>query len=261
MSLLGRVNPRRYPLILGYILVGVAVSIVGAFILGDLARSSRDAAAAYSDAVRRLDLIGELQFQIQEARRSMLYSLTTSDSNLQVQYADESRAADERVALMSDHQAMLTTAQDQAEAAGRFKQDWNDYLVIRDDVIASILEGETQAAVQKDLQQGAPLFNRVRDDLKKIQELYNAQGERQLASVTSQSSRSRVKLIAVLVLTQLLAILGIAGLQRKMTRGLQESEASLRVRVQERTAELSLANQNLKEERSEERRVGKECRS
>ena len=37
--------------------------------------------------------IGELQYQAQETRRSTLYALTTNDSNLQVEYADQSRAA------------------------------------------------------------------------------------------------------------------------------------------------------------------------
>jgi hypothetical protein len=55
-----------------------------------------------------LDLLAGLQFDVQEARRRMLYALTTTDPNLQVSYADESRAADERVKQrMAQHIAQL----------------------------------------------------------------------------------------------------------------------------------------------------------
>ena len=44
-----------------------------------------------------LGAVADRQDQIEEARRSMLYALTTADSNLQVEYVDKSRGADARV--------------------------------------------------------------------------------------------------------------------------------------------------------------------
>ena len=69
----------------------------GAFSLFQLRSAARDARQLSDDLVSGLDLIAGLQFDVQEARRRMLYALTTTDANLQVQYVDESRAADARI--------------------------------------------------------------------------------------------------------------------------------------------------------------------
>ena len=68
-------------------------------------------------------LIGELQYQTQEARRSMLYSLTTTDSNLQVDYATQSRAADERVAGMMQEYLEVAREPRQREMGQRLEHD------------------------------------------------------------------------------------------------------------------------------------------
>src|SRR6187549_3394435 len=73
--------------------VGVAVLFVGALTLLDLQRGNARARDAYGLIVNRLQDIGELQYEIQETRRSLLYALTTRDANLQVKYADQSREA------------------------------------------------------------------------------------------------------------------------------------------------------------------------
>jgi hypothetical protein len=51
----------------------------------------------YAGSVQGLRRIGELQYEAQETRRATLYALTTNDSNLQVEYADQSRGADRLV--------------------------------------------------------------------------------------------------------------------------------------------------------------------
>src|SRR6185295_14109154 len=79
-------------------LAGVAVLIVGGILVRDIRTAVRRAREMHESSVAALDLLNDLNYQTQEARRSMLYALTTTDSNLQVQYADSSRAADARVA-------------------------------------------------------------------------------------------------------------------------------------------------------------------
>src|SRR3954469_3103118 len=119
----------------------------GAFSLYQLRSAARDARQLSDDLVNGLDLIAALQFDVQEARRRMLYALTTTDPNLQVEYVDESRAADARIAQrVAEHLHRLTLAADRA-AARQFVRDWAQYLNVRDDVIASILEGQTTVAV------------------------------------------------------------------------------------------------------------------
>ena len=73
----------------------------------------------YDGLVSGLDLIAGLQFDVQEARRRMLYALTTTDPNLQVRYADESRAADARVKQrMAQHASAARRSGDDRRGAG-----------------------------------------------------------------------------------------------------------------------------------------------
>ena len=82
-------------LLVGYALVSVAT---GAFSLLQLRSAARESHQLYDGLVGGLDLLAGLQYDVQEARRRMLYTLTTDDPGLQRQYVAESRAADERVA-------------------------------------------------------------------------------------------------------------------------------------------------------------------
>src|ERR1700759_3896081 len=77
--------------------IAVVAGSVGSFLFFDLARSQQDSRRSYAEALRGLGLIGDLQYQAQEARRTLLYALATRDSNLQVDYADQSRAAEAQV--------------------------------------------------------------------------------------------------------------------------------------------------------------------
>ena len=70
---------------------------VGMFVVRDLRSANVETQRMYAGSVLGLRRIGEMQYQAQETRRSTLYALTTSDSNLQVEYADHSRSADQRV--------------------------------------------------------------------------------------------------------------------------------------------------------------------
>jgi len=65
-----------------------------------------------------LNLLNQLQYLTQEARRSVLYALTTDDSNRQVEYADQSRAADAKVVAIIEAHIGRTTAP-AAQRAGR----------------------------------------------------------------------------------------------------------------------------------------------
>src|SRR6266567_7618151 len=70
---------------------------VGVFMMGDLHTATEQVQHMYAGSVQGLRRIGELQYEAQETRRATLYALTTNDSNLQVEYADQSRGADRLV--------------------------------------------------------------------------------------------------------------------------------------------------------------------
>src|SRR4051812_25262601 len=131
----------------------------GAFSLLQLRSAASEARQLYDGLVSGLDLIGALQYDVQEARRRMLYALTTTDANLQVEYVDESRAADERVTARVHQHIRQLAHPDDIAAARQFEHDWNDYITVRDEVIAAILEGQSAAAIANDLHAGTPAFD------------------------------------------------------------------------------------------------------
>lgn len=187
---------------------------IGWFVIRDLRAAGAEAQQMYARSVLGLRQIGELQYQAQETRRSTLYALTTNDSNLQVQYADQSRDADRRVTegiAAYLKQARMPT---ELDLGGRLQRDWSAYLKVRDEVLASILEGSTKEAVDLDLSGGVPSFDRVRQDLEEVKRLYDEQASEQLARVDASSHRSIIRLISVVCFTLVFATFSVWAIQR-----------------------------------------------
>jgi len=155
----------------------------------------------YAWSVLGLRRIGGLQYDAQETRRSTLYAMTTNDSNLQLVYADQSRAADRRVTEGIAKYLEQVQVQQEVDLGHRLQQDWVAYLGVRNEVLASILEGSTKEAVALDLAQGVPLFDRVRQDLEEAQRLYDEQASQRLANVATLARHSVTRLVSVLMLT------------------------------------------------------------
>src|SRR6185503_9600274 len=99
------------------VVVGLTVLGVGLLVVRDLRASNRRTRDMYENSMAGLDLLNELQYQTQEARRSVLYALTTSDSNRQVEYADQSRDADAEVAEIIERHIRSTAAPASVRAA------------------------------------------------------------------------------------------------------------------------------------------------
>lgn len=191
---------------------------VGMFLLRDLRIANTEAQRMYAGSVLGLRRIGELQYQSQETRRITLYALTTADSNLQVEYADQARAADHRVTEGIAEYLQEAGTPREIELGTRLQRDWSAYLKVRDEVLASILEGSTKEAVAMDLSGGVPLFDRVRQDLEEIKRLYDEQASQRLANVESTSRRSVMRLIGVIFFTLLFATGSVWAIQRSRTQ-------------------------------------------
>ncbi len=210
--LLGAMSPRGASLLLIAVCCGVA--LVGAFVIRDLRAANDQAQQIYTTSVRGLQQIGELQYEAQETRRATLYALTTTDSNLQVEYADQTREADQRVKDgIAEYARQARTPAGQA-LAGRLAQEWDDYLSVRDEVLASILEGSTKEAVALDLQSGVPSFERVRRDIEEVKLRYAADASRVQANLASSSRRSSTKFAGILGFTFLLSTAAVWAIQR-----------------------------------------------
>jgi two-component system sensor histidine kinase/response regulator len=210
-------------------LAGLAVLIVGGILVRDIRIAVRRAREMHESSIAALDLLNDLNYQTQEARRSMLYALTTTDANLQVQYADGSRVADARVAEMVQGEIQRSPATDIQDAGRRFLDEWRAYLVIRDDVITLILQGSVPEAVARDLHDGEPAFARVRNKLADIKGRYKSEADLQLFAIQAAADRSLYRLGLLLAVMLGVASLGLRVAHRAaLHRTTQASETRLR---------------------------------
>jgi signal transduction histidine kinase len=187
---------------------------VGIFMMGDLHTATEQVQHMYAGSVQGLRRIGELQYEAQETRRATLYALTTNDSNLQVEYADQSRGADRLVTEGIAQYLVEARTPSEVEVGKRLQRDWAAYLRVRDEVLAEILEGSIKEAVDLDLSGGVPSFDRVRQDLEEVKRLYDQQAAEQLTVVDTSSRKSVIRLMGVLCFTLLFASASVWAIQR-----------------------------------------------
>ncbi len=204
----------RHNAVLLLLVICCGIALVGAFIIRDLRAANDEAQEIYTGSVHGLQKIGELQYEAQETRRATLYALTTTDSNLQVEYADQSRAADRRVTDgIAEYRNEAKTTEG-LSLADLLNHDWITYLGVRDEVLASILEGSTQEAVNLDLKGGVPAFERVRRDLNEVKRLYGEDASRREDDLAAASRRSSYKLVGIFSFTFLLSSAAGWAIQR-----------------------------------------------
>jgi signal transduction histidine kinase len=185
------------------------------FVIRDLRSANHEVQRMYTWSVIGLRRIAGLQYDVQETRRSTLYALTTNDSNLQVEYADQSRAADRRVTEGIAEYLKEAETPREADLGRRLQRDWSAYLGVRDEVLACILEGTIKEAVSLDLAEGVPLFDGVRTDLEETQRLYDEQASQRLANVDRLAHRSEIRLVAVLLCTVIVVSIFVWLLQKR----------------------------------------------
>ena len=228
---------------------GLLGLVVCGFLVFDFASSHQTARRNYSNSIHELEVIGDLQYQAQEARRTLLYALATTDSNRQVGYADESRAADAAVGQLLKSYRALADSPAETEASQQFGRTWDAYLVVRNELISSMLEGNPKQAIERDLREGVAAFNRVRDDLLTMKGRSKEQAGRLLSRTDASFQSSLVRLIASLALALGLGVVVVVTIRKSTRLRLVEaSEAQLRQRVAERTRDLTTANSSLEHE-------------
>ncbi len=221
---------RNYRTTIILILIGCGVTTAGVFVVRDVRIANRGVQDMYAGSVLGLRRISNMLYEAQEARRTTLYALTSTDANLQIEYADQSRASDARVTVFIHEYMEAAPTLEGMRAGKRLENDWGDYLKVRDNVLASILEGSTQQAIQIDLKDGVAAFNRLRQDLQDVKHVYEQQAAQQSAAVTASARRSVWKVVGILCLTQLFAGFSVwSAVQRgKMLDVVRSSEARVR---------------------------------
>lgn len=203
------------------LLIGLEAGVVR-FVIRDVHSANNEVQRMYASSVLGLHRIGNLQYDAQETRRSTLYALTTNDSNLQVEYADQSREADALVTAGIAEYLQQARLPQEIDLGHRLERDWSAYLAVRNEVLGLILEGTIKEAVALDLAQGVPLFDHVRADLEETERLYDEQASQRLANVAASANRTVTRLVTVLIVTVLIAGIFVWVLQKdKMTSTLQ----------------------------------------
>ncbi len=209
----------RHNAVLLLFVVCCGVTVIGALVIRDMQQANTEAQKMYKSSVNGLQEIGELQYDAQETRRTTLYALTTTDSNLQVEYADQTRNADRLVKDLIAEYGRQAKGSEELALADRLNRDWTTYLGVRDEVLASILEGSTSEAVSLDLAGGVPAFERVRQDLNEVKRLYGEDASREQTSLAESSRRSSSRMVGILSFTFLLSAAAIWAIQRSQMLG------------------------------------------
>ena len=204
----------RHNATLSLSVVLLVMVIVGVFVTRDLRTTNEEAENMYLVSVQGLRRIGELQYDAQETRRATLFALTTDDTSLQREYADKSRDADKRVTEGIAEYRQQAKEPEEMELANRLSRDWVNYLPVRDEMLASILEGSTSEAVKLDLSVGVRSFDRVRQDLNEVKRLYEERASLRLANVKAEARRSEARLIGILGFAFLLSSAAVWTIQR-----------------------------------------------
>jgi Four helix bundle sensory module for signal transduction len=194
-------------------LVFSAMAILGVFVMRDLRVSHADAQKTHAASVERLRQIAEVEHEARETRQLTLYALTTDDSNLQVEYADRTREADHHVTEGILESIQRAKTPQEKEVLERLRRDWSDYISVRNEVLASSLEGSTKEALRRDLEEGVPSFDRIDQDLGEVKRLYSQDDAQGVARAAATSSRLRTGLAVFLGLAVTFAIASILAIQ------------------------------------------------
>lgn len=209
----------RHNATLSLSVVLLVMVIVGLFVIRDLRTTNEEAENMYLVSVQGLRRIGELQYDAQETRRATVFALRSNDSDLQREYADKSRDADKRVTEGIAEYRQQAKEPEEMELANRLSRDWVNYLPVRDEMLASILEGSTNEAEKLDLSVGVRSFDRVRQDLNEVKRRYEEKALLRLANVKAKARRSEVRLIGILGFAFLLSSAAVWAIQRSRMLG------------------------------------------
>ncbi|HSL23649.1 MAG TPA: ATP-binding protein [Vicinamibacterales bacterium] len=190
-------------------IVVIFVLVLGWAMARDLRQSASEGRHLHERQSRASSLIGDLNFQTQEVRRIVLYALYTTDANLQLSYAEQSRSGDARVMALIDSPALAQATADALVHIGALREAWQRYLVVRDDVIGFILEGSLTEAVALDEKEGSARFNEVRHAITGLRQSFASEAALQTAAARARADRATWRLILLLGIVLLLAAVGM----------------------------------------------------
>ena len=158
----------------------------------------------------------DLEFDTQESRRAFLYALSTQDPNEQLPYIDQAREASQRVVYSVRHLRLLNVPAMEAYIK-EFERSWGGYSTVRNEIIASVLEGDASAAMSVERTRGQPAFASALQNLHALKSTLETHARIASAEVDRTLKRSALGLAAFAICTVLIVtLLGKANRDRRL---------------------------------------------
>jgi signal transduction histidine kinase/CheY-like chemotaxis protein len=193
----------------------LTVVALGWVVARDFRQSAEAANQLYDRFGDGLDLIDNILFETGEVRRILLYALHTSDANRQLEYVDQSRAAEARVRRLLESRSAILSTEATRTARESVAAAWTDYLQTRDEVIGLILEGSLSQAVALDEAVGTARFNRVRNAIASLKASFEADAAAQVEAERARSTRATRRLILIVLSALFLVAIGVYLVNRR----------------------------------------------
>ena len=204
----------------------LTVVALGWFMARDFQQSAEAAHQLYERFDEGLDLIDDILFETEEVRRILLYTLHTSDANHQLDYVEQSRAAEARVNRLLEQRSTILSSEGTRAARESVAAAWTRYLETRDEVVGLILEGSVRDGVALDEALGNARFNGVRSAIAELKSSFKADAAQQVEATRARSARATTQLGVVVV--SALLLVAIAGY---LVHRRQAAEAAARIKA------------------------------
>ena len=216
----------RYDAIAVLAVLTVTVLALGWFVASDLRESADDTHQLYERLSQGHDLIDKVLIETEEVRRILLYAVHTLDANRQLQYAEQSRAAEANVRRLLDTRSAPLANPGTRAGLQKVADAWKEYVKVRDEVIGLILEGSLSEGVALDEKEGAARFAEVRRAIVELKTTFETDAARQVADERARASRDLTRLSLMVISTLLATAIGIYLFNRRAAlEGLLQSEA------------------------------------
>lgn len=197
-------------------LLALGVVAVGTYVVRDLQRYRDESARSNAALARGLSITSQLQYETQETRRTVLYALGTTDANEQVGFAQQSRRSSAEVLRLLEAAESLSDVPHVSELLAALRSSWAEFLVIRDDVIGHLLEGDTRQGVHLELSEGSRRFSVVEAHVQRLAGTFEARAGARVQAVSQQTARTIAR-VAVLWFAALAGVLStLLVVQRRM---------------------------------------------
>ena len=187
-------NWRRWSVVLGVLTLAGTAGLAGV-VVRNLARSERRATDVSSELTGALAVVGELQYETQETRRTLLYALTTEPAS-RADALNESREAEARAAIAVER--VLRSGPRLEAAASQFTERWRRYLEVRDQIAAAITSGDTESGLAMERGTAAARFDEVRLQIGSLKQAVANDTALQMQALRADLNRSTAQLLGIL---------------------------------------------------------------